>query len=145
MDLHVVANGVLIRPVCQTELVYTFVVPIGATQILLKSRSSAPTETRPWLEDRRRLGVAVSRLTFRSGSDVGLLPIDGPDLSTGWWSVEKEGAAMWRWTNGNALIRLPPSKLPQILEVKLGPATTYALASDVRPPGGIRRQISVAA
>jgi hypothetical protein len=39
--------------------------------------------------------------------------------------VERDGEAMARWTNGNALLPLPAFNGPAVLEVRLGGEMTY--------------------
>jgi hypothetical protein len=53
------------------------------------------------------------------------MPVDHPDLSEGWWAVERDGVAMARWTNGSALLPLPAFSGPAILEVRLAGEMTY--------------------
>ncbi len=42
-----------------------FVLPRGVDEVSLLSRAQSSTEARPWLEDRRRLGVRVKRIMLR--------------------------------------------------------------------------------
>jgi hypothetical protein len=130
--LYVAIGELLIQPILRVDRMYTIIVPSGTTAIRIRSRDSAPTDSRPWLEDRRSLGVAVTKLTLHCGDQTEVFPIDTPDLKDGWWAVERDGTAMWRWTNGDALLPLPPSHELRILEISLGAVATYALASDVR-------------
>ena len=54
-----------------------------ASEVRLVSRASAPTEARPWLDDRRRLGVRVERIVLRDADEVREIPVDHPDLAAG--------------------------------------------------------------
>ena len=71
------------------------------------SRAQSPTEARPWLEDRRRLGVRVKRIVLRGADEVREVPMDHPDLTRGWWAVERDGQMISRWTDGEAVLPLP--------------------------------------
>jgi hypothetical protein len=90
------------------------------------SRAGSPTDARPWLEDRRRLGVQVACIKLRHADEAYDLPLDHPDLSEGWWAVERDGVAMHRWTNGEAVLPLPAFSGPAMLEVRLGGKMIYA-------------------
>ena len=88
------------------------------TAVRLASRAGAPTDARPWLDDCRRLGVYVERIQVRIANDVQQLPLDYPGLAQGWWDVERSGIGQRRWTNGDALLSLPASAGPTILEIR---------------------------
>ncbi len=104
-----------------------FVLPHGTSEVRLVSRAQAPTETRPWLEDRRRLGVRAKRLVLRDADQVREVPMDHPDLTRGWWAVENDGAIMSRWTDGAAVLPLPSMRGHAMLEIHLAGAMTFAL------------------
>ncbi len=122
-NLCVVANGRTIRPLDAAHGRLFFILPTDATEVRLISRAALPTEAKPWLEDRRRLGVYVKRIVQRRDSDVWEVPLDHPALLRGWWAVEHAGAAMRRWTDGDAAISLPASDGPTILEVHVACAS----------------------
>ena len=86
---------------------------------------------RPWVEDRRRLGVMVSRLTLRRGAEVATISLDHPRLSHGWWDAERDCGTWWRWTDGSAVIELSGTELsgtgPAVLEVTLAGKPDYPL------------------
>ncbi len=71
------------------------------------SRTARACDTQPWLDDRRRLGVAVGRMLVRNGAEVTEIAADDPDLAEGWWGAESDGRRIWRWTAGDAHIALP--------------------------------------
>jgi len=75
------------------------------------------------MDDRRRLGVMIRRLTLRRGEDARSVPLDHPMLTEGWWAVERDGAAMWRWTDGDAL--LPLEGGAAVLEVEAAGMARY--------------------
>jgi hypothetical protein len=88
--LHVVIGGRAIKPISADARCYTFVLPRNDGPVRLVSRNVRPSEARPWVEEHRRLGVAVSRLTLKLGMEVEPIPLDHPLLSEGWWDVEHD-------------------------------------------------------
>jgi hypothetical protein len=117
IGLHILADGRVIKPTAARTWSSSFVLPKGATEVRVVSRASTPTDTRPWLEDRRRLGVYVERIVLRYAGDVQEVPLDHPGLSQGWWDVERNGLSMRRWTDGAAVLPLPAFDGPAILEI----------------------------
>ena len=130
-DLRVLSGDRILSPVAASRGRHVFTLPPGATLLRLQSRTAAPTLTRPWLNDSRRLGVAVSRITLCSGTARIVLPADHPGLADGWWDVEGDGTALWRWTAGDAGIPLPPGTAWTMVEVQLHAmaAMAYRLAA----------------
>jgi hypothetical protein len=126
-DLHIVADGRAIPPLSVQGSRYLFVIPAGTVTTWLKSRASAPSSLAPYLDDRRRLGVAIKGISVRGPVDVTDYPADHPVLSEGWFRAEGDGSTLWRWTNGNASLPITTNKDPLILEVRVGPRHTYAL------------------
>ncbi len=124
-DLRVDAMGRTITPIYVEGDRALFVLPRGATEVRLVSRSQRPTEARPWLDDRRTLGVLVAGLVIRTGSEMWPLPLDGPCLVKGWWAPERHGRTLLRWTDGDAVLRLPQSDQPALLEVRMGGGMVY--------------------
>ena len=123
--LRIVADGRVVKPLFAENGRTTFVLPKGATEVRVVSRANTPTETRPWLDDRRQLGVRVTRIVLRGASEFYDMPVDHPDLSEGWWSVERGGVSMGRWTDGEAVLPLPAFSGATMLEVRLGGEMTY--------------------
>jgi hypothetical protein len=97
---------------------HIFALPRGASEVRLISRASSPAAVRPWMEDRRRLGVYVERISVRSAHEVRAVPLDHPGLTCGWWAVEQDGGEQRRWTDGDALVPLPALSGPAMLEVR---------------------------
>jgi len=112
--------------------------PRGASEIRLQSRAQAPTEARPWLEDRRRLGVRVKRIVLRTANEVSEVPMDHPGLTEGWWAVERDGQVMSRWTDGDAVVPLPAMSGDVMLEVHLAGSMTYVV--EAAPEGQAERR-----
>ena len=117
------------RPLYGENGLYIFALPKGATEVRLVSRAGSPTDARPWLDDRRCLGVYVERIVLRGASELREVPVDHPGLSQGWWAVERDGMALRRWTNGDAVLPLPAFSGPTMLEIRLGGAMTYVVTS----------------
>ena len=130
-DLHLVAKGRSIKPIYSDKALVIFALPRGASEVRLASRAQSPTMARPWIEDRRRLGVRVARIVLRSADDMREVPVDHPALAKGWWAVERDGIALRRWTNGEAVLPLPALDGEAMLEIHLGGEMTY-VAEDGR-------------
>jgi hypothetical protein len=125
--LRLVAKGRTVKPVYADDRLVIFSLPRGAREIRLVSRAQSPTMTRPWLEDRRRLGVRVGRVVLRGVSQVQEVPVDHPGIAKGWWAVERDGQAMARWTDGDAVLPLPAIDGNGLLEIHLAGTMTYAV------------------
>jgi hypothetical protein len=128
--LLLLANGCTAKPIYGDDRLVIFILPRGAREVRLLSRAQAPTEARPWLEDRRRLGVRVARIVLRGADEVREIPVDHPDLAAGWWAVERDGQAISRWTDGEAVLPLPAMHGGAMLEIHLAGAMTYVLEED---------------
>ncbi len=142
--LHVIVDGRTIAPIRVEAMRYTFVLPPTNGPVRLVSRSVNPSAVRPWVEDRRRLGVMVSHMTLWTGGPALAVPLDDPRLSDGWWDIERDNATMWRWTDGNAVIALPAAE-SAMLEVTLAETLDYPLHQDVEPHAAARHRKNPAA
>jgi len=129
-DLHVLADGRAIRPVAVTAGRHVFVLPAGATSVRLASRFTIPADIAPYGDDRRRLGVAVSRITMRSDAGDVEIPADHPTLTRGWHAAERRGAVLWRWTDGDAVLPAETTAGPVTLEVQVSSTATYILRGE---------------
>jgi hypothetical protein len=125
--LRLAAKGRSIKPIYDTADLVIFALPRGASEVRLTSRAASPTDTRPWMEDRRKLGVRVARLVLRGADEVREIPVDHPELGAGWWAVERDGQALRRWTDGEAMLKLPVTHGDFMLEVHLAGAMTYVV------------------
>ena len=65
-------------------------------------------------------------------------PVDHPDLANGWWAVERDGQAISRWTNGEAVLPLPAMSGNVMLEIHLAGSMTYVV--DAVLAGGTERR-----
>lgn len=123
--LHLAIGPRLIRPVTAAQGRAVFVLPADPGCVQLRSRAAMACTARPWIEDRRRLGVHVAGLRLRCGTELRDIALDDPALAQGWWAVERDGAAMRRWTDGAASLALPALPAASLLEVALGAAMLY--------------------
>lgn len=124
-DLHLVAKGRVVKPIYHDAELAIFVLPRGASEVRLASRAQSPAEARPWLDDRRKLGVQISRIVLRGADLARDVPIDHPDLQKGWWAVEQDGLVLRRWTDGDAVLPLPETHGGVMLEIYLAGKMTY--------------------
>jgi hypothetical protein len=131
-DLHILVDGRAIRPISMEEGLFTFVLPRKASRVQVISRACTPSDTRPWLDDRRHLGVYVERIVLRDRIDVTEIPLDHPALSKGWWDIEHNGIAMRRWTDGAAVLPLPAFDGPGMLDIRASNGGMIYL-SDTQP------------
>ena len=124
------AKGRTVKPIYGDGGLVIFTLPRGAREARLLSRAQPPTEARPWLEDRRRLGVRVARIVLRGVDEVREVPVDHPDLVRGWWAIERDGQAMSRWTDGEAVLPLPAMHGNLLLEIHLAGSMTYVVEAE---------------
>jgi hypothetical protein len=127
-DLHLMIDGRRVRSIAEQAGRFTFIIPRETGNVSLASRAGAPTDARPWLEDRRCLGIYVARIVLRASDEVYDMPLDHPGLAKGWWAVEREGVAMRRWTNGDAILPLPRFSGLAALEITLDGEMLYVTA-----------------
>jgi hypothetical protein len=62
------------------------------------------------------------------------VPVDHPDLAGGWWAVERDGAAICRWTDGEAVLPLPATHGNVMLEIHLAGSMTYVVEAEQGGP-----------
>jgi fibronectin-binding autotransporter adhesin len=131
-DLHLVVDGTVIRPVSIDGRRYRFVIPAGAANASLASRSVVPAEIRADARDLRRLGVPVERLILYDCDQWIEAGHGHKGLADGFHDDEPTH----RWTDG--LARLPEAWLRSFpgeftLEVHLIPADLpYRLPASAR-------------
>jgi hypothetical protein len=132
------------RPIGVASGRYRFATRPCAGAIRLLSRLFVPCDLSPWIEDRRRLGVSVSRIVWHDRSGSHDMPMDHPSLTDGWWAVEKDGEQLRRWTTGNALLPLPPAAIMVEIEMTGGvayPIERASAAGAARPLRHRRRSL----
>ncbi len=124
---RIVVGDRVLRPIETGPDRYVFALPPGSDMPRLLSRASIPSENEPWREDRRTLGLSVRRIRLREGGTVTDLPLDHPEMTRGWWAVERDGQAIRRWTTGEAMLPLPPATGARLLEIEAGCLPAYLL------------------
>jgi autotransporter-associated beta strand protein len=134
--LCIVVDGRRIAPVAVQRNCHSFIVPAGAADVRLVSRSATANALTPWVSDSRRLGVLVSSLVWRQEEEVCPVALDEPALRDGWWAPEWHGSAtLRRWTGGNARLPLPRTfDGARLLDVTVASTLAYALAEDAVMP-----------
>jgi hypothetical protein len=119
-------DGRIVQPLSSDGGRYAFVLPAGVRNVRLISHAAVPGTERPWLDDRRLLGVRISRLTLRASGWAEQIPLDHPMLCDGWWQVERDGWRMARWTDGDATLPLAGAG-PTVLEIEVGGTLDYVI------------------
>ncbi len=122
-DLRLLTDtGIEIMPAIIDGAIYTFVLPAGVTSVRLRSRTmGSADEIGPFVDDRRKLGVAVGWISLWVGRRRQIvLSDDLPDSLPGWQAPEPGAKA--RWTNGDAELRLPSNfraSRPSVLRIEI--------------------------
>lgn len=124
-DLRIEVDGRTLRPLRVQGEQVIFALPPRAARVRLLSRATRPCDLQPWLDDSRRLGVMVRRLRCETADGTIDMPLDHPGLGQGWWDMERDGTAMWRWTDGAAEVALPAGTM--LLHVVAAPMQAYVL------------------
>jgi hypothetical protein len=128
-DLRLRFDGRELKPIHVAVGCAAFVLPRGSGTGWLLCNTARPTMTRPWLDDRRRLGIAVRRIELDYGAVRHVIPLDHPALSDGWWEPETSDDAVFRWTRGEAA--LPDLTGARIVTVQFDALDAYPTASAV--------------
>lgn len=102
-DLHVRMGDRRIRAAAIKGKLHRFLLPRGAREVQLVSRSGVPAKIDVRSNDRRRLGVRIDAILL-AGRPV---PLDSAELGEGFHPIERNGNERWRWTDGAACLRLP--------------------------------------
>jgi len=106
-DLHLIADGEIVRPCSVVGDLYTFVLDRKPGQVWLASRSSVPAELELQSTDTRRLGTGIEGIVLRDDYIRTEISHALPAFREGFH--ENEGPR--RWTDGMAL--LPEALLHQ--------------------------------
>ncbi|MBV9116007.1 MAG: Hint domain-containing protein [Acetobacteraceae bacterium] len=126
-DLRVLANGRAVPARAVAEDRVAFTIPVGTRSLRVASRRFVPAEQTPYVDDWRRLGVAVGAITLRTASGSQDIALDHPDLAQGWHAAERQGALAWRWTDGDAALPLACLE-GGVLELRVHATGAYELA-----------------
>lgn len=125
-DIHLLADGRVIRPVSDRDSRYVFMVPAGVAAVSLMSRFCIPSDKMiAGQRDTRRLGVSVNWIAIRSDGEETILPADHPGLVKGWNAAEKDGVRLWRWTDGAASIPWERIAGAAVVTVRCVPVDAY--------------------
>ncbi len=93
-------KGERLAPVQVKENVYSFYVPASTKIVAMNSRSSSPSEViGPFVDDRRTLGVLVSKISVVANKTLTVQASEIPVIS-GWYAVKESEDG--RWTKGLA-------------------------------------------
>ena len=104
-DLHLIADGEIVRPQSVTGRAWHFAIPTGARALAIASRSAVPADAMAASADKRMLGVVIDRIVL-SGPGLRLeIGHDCPALGEGFHADE----ASHRWSDGHGT--LPPQFL----------------------------------
>jgi hypothetical protein len=137
-SLRLVAGGHARRPVMVADDRHVFVLPPGQNTVRITSRAAAPADLRPWLDDRRRLGVPVARIVLRGRHDETVIHPDDPSLVHGWHQPESANRALWRWTDGDAVLPVPTDTI--MLEIHLVCSAEYPTTAQITGSDPIAEQ-----
>ncbi|MGD7070961.1 Hint domain-containing protein [Acetobacter sp. AAB5] len=105
-DLRLITDtGAVVRPMRKTAHQYSFMLPPDTQSVRIVSRASRPSDViGPFVDDRRRMGVAVSDVHLlcakRSFEITSHLQTQKPE---GWYDTDWTDCA---WTNGDAVLPL---------------------------------------
>lgn len=130
-DLCLHVGGTCYRPIEVDTKRYRFLLPRVDAPVTLTSRKAQPGDGNGRAlglsaEDRRRLGVGVRSIAVTRSDVVTPIPIDHPGLDSGWWAMEGNGEARWRWTNGSASLPVPRGGAATV-DIVLSHTTSYPL------------------
>jgi Glycosyl transferase family 2 len=114
-EVHLIVSGARIDPISVEGTRFRFALPSGSTAVRIVSRCASPFMP--------PLGVSVEELILWRDDERCEIPLDSPALRDGWWGATRAGDGGSRWTNGNALLLMPPL-MPDAnqLEVRLSSA-----------------------
>jgi Hint domain/Subtilase family len=123
-NLHLAIGDTIVWPVREDTHRYVFVLPRHNGLAQLRSRILSPTA------DQRMLGVSVTRIVSHGADRATDIALDADALRDGWWDVERDANAQWRWTDGDAALALPAGA--EFLQVHLAGSLRYAVADTMK-------------
>lgn len=127
-DPRLIVDEQALRPIAVAQDVHTFLVP-PAARVRLRSRATTASLLAPWGGDDRMLGLSVRRIRLHQDGAIRDLPLDHPGLRDGWWDLETNGHATWRWTNGDAALPIGTGPA-RIVEITAGRLPAYSTRED---------------
>jgi len=123
-DAHLIADGKRVEPMWLNDTRLAFVLPAGVEDVKLCSRTFVPAHTCADTDDRRTLGLCLSRLQI-NGTEIAL--DDEKVLGHGWHNPEGGPCAAWRWSNGVSSL---PIRARLIVIDLAGPGHYWAVLHD---------------
>jgi hypothetical protein len=127
-DLRLIAGGRTLRPASVDGNRHVFVLPRGTEGVTIASRIGFATDSLPYSDDWRRLGVAVTRIFVSRGADRIEVAVDHPMLTRGWHAPEQADGQLWRWTEGAAFLPVPTTDTGIVtVELELRGSMTYRI------------------
>jgi antigen 43 len=125
-DLHLLADGKVIRPMSDRDSRHVFAVPANVKSVSLVSRFCIPADKMiAGQRDTRRLGVSVNWIAIRNGDRETVIPSDHPGLTDGWNEAEQSSDGSWRWTDGNAALPWDNNTEASIVTVRCSMVDSY--------------------
>ena len=125
-DVHVLADGRILRPVSDRDGRYVFMIPDNTQSVSLMSRFCIPADWMiPAQRDTRRLGVRISWIAIRNDTVDRIIAADDPVLREGWNDVESDSGTFWRWSDGAATIPWDDIAGAAVLTVRCASALEY--------------------
>ena len=138
--LRVFADGVAAATLHPAPGRWQVRLPAGTRRLRLLSRAFVPEHNDRSQDDRRRLGVALTGIVL----DACRVALSSPMLASGFHPPEGDSGREWRWTDGDAVLQLPPSHHASMLELRAGSWARYwqSPARRSRSAGGQRQAVS---
>jgi glycosyltransferase involved in cell wall biosynthesis len=145
-DLRLATGQTVLRPESAQGAERRFTLPPGVTRMRLLSRATVGRWVWADSTDRRRLGIAVSRVRLSNDGRTRELPLE--DLGgDGFHPVEQDAQTRWRWTDGAATLTCPPTGEAAVLSVTLHQTAVFwqrrdeQAGSSITAAGGSSRRI----
>ncbi len=126
--LRISTKGKALKALLPRQGLYLCIVPPGTTAITIASRVAVAPDKRVPDGYFGPRGVCVTRIVLRDGDDWHDIPVDHPGLSQGWGPAERDGMALFRWTDGDAVLPLHDIPRATILELEIGMEIRYRMA-----------------
>ncbi|MBH9970588.1 MULTISPECIES: Hint domain-containing protein [unclassified Commensalibacter] len=132
-DLCLITDkGKKIKPVHFKDNIYSFFIPDGTYVVAMNSKTSLPSDViGPFIDDRRTLGVLVSKISVISNRTLIMFPTDISELS-GWHSIEPDRTD--RWTMGLAQLPIEITRFgtgKKLIRVELTDTASYLVEDDI--------------
>lgn len=127
-DLTLMVDGRPLRPTAVEGSIWSFDLPAGAQALRIVSRTGIHSGLFAHSDDLRPIGVSIARVVLRSPDRELVIEADDPALTDGFDRVERDGTAVWRWTDGNAGLNLPLMKSPCALQLHVCWTHAYWIA-----------------